>query len=451
YIGRILSNEVQYYSLTAVPYMMTRGGQTFANAWAQMMVTTNYGTNLPPTKICTANCTGTGTPTFGPNPAYMPYVQGLAKQPVFENSRGNSGANNYCQVTDPTTGLPVSTSCTAAFVVNSAGNMASSDPFDSWAAVSNNNDFTFGRTFTNDPIPGSPFGGNGQSPSITTTISNGYGNYNAGYVQLTFSDWHGLTMKTNFSYSNALGTGDVVQPSSSFSSVDNFNIQNNYGPQTYNEKFVFNLFLNYTPPFYRSQEGVVGRLLGGWNFSPLFVYGSGFPVEITTSNFDCGTLGECNTNFIGALENGVITKNLNYSGTKKAAAGGTVNGVDCGDTGAGFNVFSDPVATCPSGGGIFGDPVRSPILGLDGQIGGGGPLKGLPFWNLDLGITKKINVTERLSGSLYFDFANVLNHMQAADPSFSLADASTWGVLGGGGNLQGNQPRRFQLGVSVDW
>lgn len=440
YIGRILSNEIQYYSLTTVPYMMTRGGQTFANAWAQTMVTTNYGTNLPPTKICTANC-NTATPTIGPNPAYMPYVQGLARQPFFENSLVPS----YCNVTDPSTGNPVATSCTAAFVVNNDSNMGLSDPFDSWAGVSNAGNFTFGRTFTNDPI-NSPFGANGQSPSITTTISNGYGNYNAGYLQLTFSDWHGLTMKTNFSYSNALGTGDVVQASSSFSSVDNFDIQNNYGPQTYNEKFVFNLFLNYTPPFYRSQEGVVGRLLGGWNFSPLFVYGSGFPVEMVTANGDCGSLGECNTAFIGALENGVITKNLNYSGTKKTAPGSA-----CGFVGAGFNVFSNPDATCPLGGGIFGDPVRNPILGLDGQIGGGGPLKGLPFWNLDLGITKKINVTERLSGSLYFDFANVLNHMQASDPSFSLGDTSTWGVLGGGGNLQGNQPRRFQLGLSIDW
>jgi len=415
YIGRILSNEVQYYSLTTVPYMMTRGGQTFANAWAQIMQATNYGTtNLTP---CSATIT---TACF-------------AAQPFFENSLNQS---TYCSAF---------ANCTAAFIANNTSNMNISDPFDAWAGVSNTGNFTFGRTFTNDPIS-SPFGANGQSPSITTTISNGYGNYNAGYLQLTFSDWHGLTMKTNFSYSNALGTGDVVQASSSFSSVDNFNIQNNYGPQTYNEKFVFNLFLNYTPPFYRSQEGVIGRLLGGWNFSPLFVYGSGFPVEITTSNFDCGSLGECNTNFIGALENGVITKNLNYSGTKKAASGSA-----CGFVGAGFNVFSNPDATCPQGGGIFGDPVRSPVLGLDGQIGGGGPLKGLPFWNLDLGITKKINVTERLSGSLYFDFANVLNHMQANDPSFSLADTSTWGVLGGGGNLQGNQPRRLQLGVSVDW
>jgi hypothetical protein len=41
--------------------------------------------------------------------------------------------------------------------------------------------------------------------------------------------------------------------------------------------------------------------------------------------------------------------------------------------------------------------------------------------------------------------------MQANDPSFNMYDTSTWGVLGGGGNLQGNNPRRFQIGLSIDW
>ncbi|MHB8487373.1 MAG: TonB-dependent receptor domain-containing protein [Candidatus Acidiferrales bacterium] len=427
YIGRILSNEAQYYSLTTVPYMMTKGGQTFANAWAQIMVATNYGTN---TVVDAA-----------------PPVQ-----PFFESALSPA----YCSGSLPG-GVPGLSSCTAEFVAQNSNlgnrNMRSSDPFDAWAGVSNAGAWTFGRSFTSDPIAvtcpaGNPnaIGCGGQSPSITTTVSNGYGNYNAGYLQLTFSDWHGLTMKTNFSYSNALGTGDVVQASSSFSSVDNFNIQNNYGPQTYNEKFVFNLFMNYTPPFFASQQGVVGRVLGGWSFSPLFVWGSGFPVEIGTGNFNCGSLGECNTNFIGALENGIITKNLNYSGTRKQAIG-----AKCGTGLAGLNVFSNPDATCPIAHGTFGDPVRSPILGLDGQIGGGGPVTGLPFWNLDVGITKKINVTERLSGSLFFDFANVLNHMQPRDPALNIYSPHTWGELGGGGSVQANTPRRLQLGLSVDW
>jgi len=165
--------------------------------------------------------------------------------------------------------------------------MSFSDPFDAWAGVSNAGMFTFGRSFTSDPF-NTPFGASGQSPSLATTISNGYGNYNAGYLQLTFSNWHGLTMKTNFTMSKALGTGNVVQASSSFSTVDPFNIRNNYGLQSYDQKFNFNLFFNYAPPYYSSQKGVLGHVLGGWSISPLFVYGSGFPVQVSTATSTAG-------------------------------------------------------------------------------------------------------------------------------------------------------------------
>lgn len=419
YIGRILGNEVQYYSMTNVPYMMTQGGQTFANAWAQVMTATNYGTGI---NYGSVNATA--------NLANPPV------QPFFEAALGGA-SSAYCS------GFA---NCTTAFVTNEAGNMSVSDSFDAWADVSNAGAFVFGRNFTSNPIPGSSFGANGQSPSIDTEFSNGYGNYNAGYLQLTFTDWHGLTMKSNFTYSNALGTGNVIQASSSVASVDPWNLQNNYGPQSYNEKLVFNLFLNYASPYYASQKGAVGRLLGGWSISPLFVWGSGLPVEVNTANGDCGSFGECNTNFIAAFENGVFTQNPHYSATKKAGFGN-----NCGTGGPGFNVFSNPDLSCPTNGGIFGDGVRNPILGLDGQIGGGGPVTGLPFWNLDLGISKNIKIMEKFSSTVHFDFTNVANHMQPNDPALNIFDPGNWGVLGGGDFLQGNQPRRIQFGLTLDW
>jgi len=426
YIGRKISNEIEYYSYTSVPYMMTLGGQSFANAWANVMVATNYGTNVPAAKLAGGV----------PNPAYFAYLNSLQTQPFFQTALTKA----YCG------SVPGVTNCTGAFVANSVGNMGVSDAFDAWGSVSNGGGFTFGRTFTSDPING-PFGANGQSPSLATTVSNGYGNYNAAFLQLTMTNWHGLTMKSNFTFSKALGTGNVVQASSSFSTVDPFNIQNDYGLQSYDEKFNFNLFLNYQPPFFANQKGVLGRVLGGWNISPLFVYGSGFPVEVQTPNGNCGSLGECNTAYVGAFENMIVGNNLNYTATTHFNVPGS-NG--CGTAGSGANVLANPAASCPANGGIFGDPGRAPILGLDGQIGGF-PVRGLPLWNLDLGISKRIQFTERIGSTLHFDFTNVLNHMQPNDPCFEGFDTTTWGVLGCGGNVQGNQPRRMQLGLTVDW
>lgn len=425
YIGRKITNEIQYYSLTAVPYMMTLGGQNFANAWKNVMVTTNYGTNIP---------SGAA--------ASLAYLNSLQPQPFLEAALGGA-SSAFCKAGGYT-------SCTAAFVgtSNGSGLMLADDPFDAWG--NNGIPWTFGRTFTSDPIAATctatvTLGCSGQSPSITTTVSNGFGNYNGGYLQFTFQNWHGLTMKSNFQMARALGTGNVVQATSSFASVDPWNLQQNYGPQGYDEKFTFNLFLNYAPTIYSAQNGVVGHLLGGWSIAPLFVYGGGFPLEINTANFDCGSMGECNTAYIGGNENGIIAQNLNYSASQKKAAG-----TNCGFVGAGFNVFSNPDATCPVNGGTLSDPIRGPILGLDQHVGSF-PLRGLGFWNLDLGVTKKIRVNERMSGSLYFDWTNVLNHMQPADPCFNLYDTTSWGVLGCGGNLQLNNPRRLQMGLSFDF
>src|SRR5207302_1845978 len=233
YIGRKISNEIEYYSLTTVPYMLTLNGQSFANAWKNVMVTTNYSTNVPVPKICTANCK-TSNPTLVPNPAYYAYLNGLPLQPFFEAALGGSNSS-YCNASVP--GL---TSCTAAFVASNANNancnglMLADDPFDLWATISNAGPLVFGRPLQRQPP---------------------------------------------------------------------------------------------TPPFFSSQKGIIGHILGGWNISPLFVYGSGFPVQLQTANGNCGSLGECNTAYVGANEN--MAGNFSYTATRHQNAFGTV----CGTSG----------------------------------------------------------------------------------------------------------------------
>src|SRR6185437_13332707 len=206
YIGRILRNEVQYYSLTNVPYMMTQGGQTFANAWAATMLQTNYGSGV-----------NTAFPVAGTTKAPGPDFSSIAAQPFFESAINpaflaatNSAISTFNNTNATKAGFVPLNQCaslTCAFLTNEGGgplgtgNMVISDPFDAWADFSNSGMFTFGRSFTSDPITGTcdlttftGIGCNGQSPSMITTASNGYGNYNAGYLQLTFSNWHGLTM-----------------------------------------------------------------------------------------------------------------------------------------------------------------------------------------------------------------------------------------------------------------
>src|SRR5579864_7414098 len=105
YIGRKLSDEIQYYSLDNVPYMMTQGGQSFAQAWTNIMLSTNYGTIQ------------TGA-VGAPCPSGATSGSCFTAQPFFEAGLGGA-ASAYCSA---------SANCTAAFIAAQSGNMGNSDP-----------------------------------------------------------------------------------------------------------------------------------------------------------------------------------------------------------------------------------------------------------------------------------------------------------------------------------
>ena len=52
------------------------------------------------------------------------------------------------------------------------------------------------------------------SSGVGINASIGHGNYNGGFATIRMSDWKGLTMQSNFTWSKALGTGSVVQATS---------------------------------------------------------------------------------------------------------------------------------------------------------------------------------------------------------------------------------------------
>ena len=58
----------------------------------------------------------------------------------------------------------------------------------------------------------------------------------------------------------------------------------NYGPQGYDYKFIYNLTISYSTPFFKGQHGVLGHILGGWTISPLFTALSGAPTSVGYSD-----------------------------------------------------------------------------------------------------------------------------------------------------------------------
>jgi len=414
YIGRLIHHEYQPYNMNAVPYMMTLGGQSFAQAYAAIETALGCATSQ-------AAC-GAGTAS-------------IPTQPFFETALAGTG---YC------TGYAT---CTAAVVANEgangSGNLLIQDVWHLWSDLDNGG-FNFPRTMMNTPIPGQANGTSGQATSgIALNASTGYGNYHGGFVTFKTSNFHGLTAQANFTYSKALGTGAVVQASSEYTPNDPFNLDAMYGVQNFNHKFIFNTFVLWNTPWYKNQTGIVGRLLGGYIITPTFVAGSGAPLYCNTVT-DSSSFGEGDGSNYFSNEQCVFTSK--YKGgvsTHRNVAGGPdafnipVGTQTEGSGEAAINMFANPAAVY--------DQIRSPILGIDTKNPGQGPISGLPYWNMDVQLSKSVRIASRLAVELTFVSTNVLNHLVFANTGLAVNSPATWGVI----NSQGNTPRQMQFGGRV--
>jgi hypothetical protein len=408
YIGRKITHEYQPINVNAVPYMMTLGGQSFAKAYAY--VETQMGC-VKGQNFCAA-ATPSGT------------LAAVTPQPFFEAALAGTG---YCN------GFA---SCTAAVVSNEFSNFQSQSVWNLWSDLdqggiggggggTTNPGFNFARTMLNSAIPDNPNGGSGQFTSgVAVNASVGHGNYNAGFLSLKVNNWHGLTLQQNFTMSKALGTGAVVQASSEYTPNDPWDLNNMYGPQPFDRKFVYNVLAVYELPFYKSQQGILGHVLGGWNISPIFTAGSGLPLYCNT-NTDAQAFGSGDGN--------------NFFDNEQCLPVGPVNtgSATVHNNGGNPNIFANPTASFAQW--------RAPILGVDGQDGGYGVGRGLPYWNLDMSLRKNIRVTERVSMEFQFLCLNTLNHMQFSDPFMQVGDLGDWGVL----TTQGNTPRQMEFGLRL--
>jgi carboxypeptidase family protein len=419
YIGRIIKNEYMPMNLNAVPYMMTKGGQTFANAYANAVI--GYCGSGDPKLMGGGNCIGN--------------TAAVAPQPFFETALAGTG---YCN------GFA---NCTQAVLANEGnngtGNLAIQNVWSLYSDLDNGG-FNFPRSMMNTPLPG-PFGANGQLTSgVGMNASIGYGNYNALFVTFKTQAWKGISMQSNFTWSKALGTGAEVQATSAATAPDPFNLRTGYGLQAFDRPFIYNLFIVYQPNFYKSQSGFMGHLLGGWTIAPVFATGSGLPITLGTINGGGQAFGEGDSvNYFGYgnSENAIpLTPWIGNASAHYNTPGS--NGVGTG--GYGVNMFSNPEAAYNN--------VRQPILGYDVRDGGFGVYRGLPYWNVDLSIKKNVRITERLNVEAQFVFTNVFNHNQFGDPSGDYLDTSSpgsWGTLPG--QVTNNSPRQIQFGIRVNF
>jgi hypothetical protein len=405
-ISRWIHNELQNININAVPYMMTLGGQQFQAAYANVEKAMGCATSAAACSQATVAST----------------LAGLQSQPFFEAALAGTG---YC-----TPG-----NCTATVVANEFANLKTQSVWSLWSDLDRGGVTCGPNVPCGFNFPFSMMNTAGQMTSnVTTSTSLGHGNYNAGFITVKMNDWHGVTLQNNFTYSKALGTGAVVQATSEETAVDPYDLNRQYGPQAFDRKFVDTLFLVFEPPYYRSERGLVGHVLGGWTFSPIFTAGSGAPDFCNTNAGGFSSEGYSGSQDFGSGDSLFAFTNANCVLTSRAGTSAsfhTVNGI--------ADMFANPQE-------VFSH-VRPLILGVDGNSGGFGQFRGLPYWNMNLGVKKNIRLTERFSAEASFNFINVLNHNQMLDPTLNIAgqNPQTFGQL----STEGSLPRTLEFGARV--
>ena len=418
YVGRWAKHLYLGMDQNNVPYMLTLGGQTFANAYLNLSKAESAG-------IAAAN------------------------QPFFETALAGSG---YCA------GF---TSCTAAVQANEGAGAGGTSNINLQAVYPMFADIDGLGT---DAL-GNPLGWNfpgcvgcsilGESlqgyAGLDVSTTKGFANYQGGFVTLQKRTGHGLTLSSNVTWSHSLNTIGINQEYVEASPSNVFNLHSDYAPAPWDRRWVVNILSSYELPFGRGKRfgtsnGIVDRVIGGWQIAPLFTWATGTPIETYTGS--CQEFGQGNTPWCSGAVPLVNTGTFGHSGRLNVDTQSCGSQPNCGSVG----VNNDP-AFGGTGGNLFKDPTavynsyRPVLLGLDNSANDLGPYYGQNRWNLDFTIAKNTRITERVQTSFYAAFANGLNHMMYGDPSMNLQGKGDWGALYG----QYGNPRNVELGLRISF
>ena len=268
--------------------------------------------------------------------------------------------------------------------------------------------FTSGKTDTNrlDPLQG--------ARNIRT--NGGSSKYNAGQLSVNRRFADNLLFTLSYTRSKFLDNGSDIFSSTGNNTQSSTGVPSIYGGLTsdwglsyYDRPNRVSITSVYDFPFMRTQRGIVGHIVGGWQLSGIYTMESGAPINVTNGVDADG------------IDGSYDRPNYNPAGTpgiraipSTTSATGYING----DTGLPIAASSAEfigIAACPSN----VTPCRTGNLGRN--IAYRTPI----FNNFDSDLTKVINITERMHLDFRAEFYNLFNHRQYGLASVSPFDSGS--------------------------
>jgi hypothetical protein len=272
---------------------------------------------------------------------------------------------------------------------------------------------------------------------IQTLWSRGDGGrsfYHAFYTLVRRRTANGLTFNASYTLSRALDQAGVRQNIVTAPSTG-FDLDVDYGPAQFDRTHIFNLTSVYDLPFGRN-GGALAALTGGWYVAGIFSATSGIPLDVCQRAGVYGG-GLAFTGCVGAIPGSNVDRDTGaFTGVSGSNGIGTSGNPATGGTGV--NMFEDPQQ-------VYND-FRRVLISQDTRAGRA-TLRGLPRWNLDMAIGKRVRLGGSVNAVVTAEIVNVFNSLQYGNGALNLASPATFGVV----TTQANTPRQVQLGVRVEF
>jgi Carboxypeptidase regulatory-like domain/TonB-dependent Receptor Plug Domain len=264
-------------------------------------------------------------------------------------------------------------------------------------------------------------------------------NYNSLQVSLNRHFSRGLTLELGYTWSKLLTTNPYDR---GLSAYDSYDLKQSYGPSVLNTPQMLVVSYVYDLPFYKSQRGGLGYLLGGWEFSGITTIQSGQSQIMTQSNDPWALVTTTNSTISCTISASNTTCPLYPGGLGMTRPGETVfiRPDQIGDPNGPKTAaeFFNTAAFAPAVG-HFGSSRPGAILG-----------PGIQVW--DMSLIKNFKFAERMGLQLRLETFNTFNHGNPSSIDTNVSDAVINGGNGAFGQVTGwHDPRNVQIGAKFNF
>jgi hypothetical protein len=287
--------------------------------------------------------------------------------------------------------------------------------------------------------------------NVRVRNNGAWSRYNGWQNEVKIRDFHGLTADVSYTWSKAMdNTSEVFSSTGGISTPIAMNPFNpNIGERGVSAQsfpHVVTTYWVYELPWMKNQKGMLGHLLGGWQWAGTHRYQSGAritPVQNTNNGdpycdtsfnnaFIGGTLDSCRPilsnasapfNTSGRYLN--ATQLINVSTCQSTALVGTPACPTINPSDVHFIVNNTFAVNALCGGNPFACAVSRNVY------------QAMPRNQVDLEIAKNIRLNERFSLQLRADLLNALNYQYLGVPGLNVNNKNINGLTGGGASAPG--------------